>query len=72
MVATIDGKGSDAKEFKRLIRDCIRKAAGDKAYSSRVNRQAVADKGGSHCFKANATANAKGYPAWQISFEACV
>ncbi|PXF50539.1 MAG: hypothetical protein C4B56_08815, partial [Candidatus Methanophagaceae archaeon] len=52
-------KGSDAKEFKRLIRDLprIRKAAGDKAYSSRVNCQAVADKGGKLflCFKANAT-----------------
>jgi len=70
-----DWKGSDAKEFKRLIRDLphIRKAAGDKAYSSRVNCQA-ADKGGKPflCFKANATAKAKGYPAWQISFEACV
>ena len=59
---------------KRLIRDLprIRKAAGDKAYSSRVNCQAVADKGGEPflCFKANATAKAKGYPAWQISFEA--
>ena len=67
-------EGSDAKEFKRLIRDLprIRKAAGDKAYSSRVNCQAVADKGGKPflCFKANATAKAKGYPAWQISFEA--
>ena len=40
-----DWKGSDAKEFKRLIRDLPRKAAGDKAYSSRVNCQAVADKG---------------------------
>ena len=69
-----DWKGSDTKEFKRLIRDLprIRKAAGDKAYSSRVNCQAVADKGGKPflCFKANATAKAKGYPAWQISFEA--
>ena len=65
-----DWKGSYAKEFKR------RKAAGDKAYSSRVNCQAVADKEGKPflCFKANATAKtkAKGYPAWQISFEACV
>jgi len=42
-----DWKCSDAKEFKRLIRDLprIRRAAGDKAYSSRVNCQAVADKG---------------------------
>ena len=69
-----DWKGADAKQFKRLIRDLprIRKAAGDKAYSSRVNCQAVADKGGRPflCFKANATAKAKGCPAWQISFEA--
>ena len=45
-----DWKGSDAKEFKQLIRDLprIRKAAGDKACSSRVNCQAVADKGESH------------------------
>jgi len=71
---TTDWKGADAKEFKRLIRDLprIHKAAGDKAYSSRVNCQAVADKGGKPflCFKANATAKAMGYPAWQISFEA--
>jgi len=69
-----DWKGADAREFKRLIRDLprIHKATGDKAYSSRVNCQAVADKGGKPflCFKANATAKAKGYPAWQISFEA--
>jgi len=73
MIFTItDWKGSDAKEFKWLIRDLprIRKTAGDKAYSSRVNCQAVADKGEKLflCFKANAT-KAKGYPAWQISFE---
>ena len=43
-----DWKGSDPKEFKRLIRDLPRlgKAAGDKAYSSRANCQAVADKKG--------------------------
>jgi len=46
-----DRKGSDAKEFKRLIRDCIRKAAGDKACSSRVNCQAVAGKGGKPLFQ---------------------
>ena len=42
-----DWKGSDSKEFKRLIQDLprIRKAAGDKAYSSRVNCQAVAEGG---------------------------
>jgi transposase len=67
-------KGSDSKEFKRLIKDLPRlnKAAGDKAYSSRANCQAVADKKGKPflCFKANATAKAKGFPAWQISFNA--
>jgi transposase len=69
-----DWRGSDSKEFKRLIRDLPRlgKAAADKAYSSRVNCQAVADKKGRPfiAFKANATGRAKGYPAWQISFRA--
>ena len=69
-----DWKGSDSKEFQRLIRDLSRigKAAGDKAYSSRANCQAVADKKGKPflCFKANATGKARGYPAWQISFRA--
>jgi transposase len=71
---TTDWKGADAKQFKRLIKDLprIHRAVGDKAYSSRVNCQAVADKGGMPFlrFKTNATAKAKGYPAWQISFEA--
>ncbi len=69
-----DWKSADSKEFKRLIKDlpCLNKVAGDKAYSSRVNCQAVADKKGKPflCFKANATGKAKGYPAWQISFNA--
>jgi transposase len=69
-----DWKGSDSKEFQRLIRDLPRlgKVVGDKAYSSRANCQAVADKKGKPflCFKANATGKAKGYPAWQISFRA--
>ena len=69
-----DWKGSDSKGFQRLIRDLPRlgKVAGDKAYSSRANCQAVADKKGKPflCFKANATGKAKGYPAWQISFRA--
>ena len=67
-------KGSDSKEFQRLIRNLPRlgKVAGDKAYSSRANCQAVADKKGKPflCFKTNATGKAKGYPAWQISFRA--
>jgi len=69
-----DWKGADSKEFKRLIRDLPRlgKVAGDKAYSSRINCQVVADKKGKPflCFKANATGKAKGYPAWQIAFKA--
>ena len=69
-----DLEGSDSKEFKRLIRDLPRlgKVAGDKAYSSRANCQAVAEKKGKPflCFKANATGKAKGYPAWQLSFKA--
>jgi transposase len=67
-----DWRGSDSREFKRLISDLPRlgKAAADKAYSSRVNCQAVAEKKGQPfiAFKANATGRAKGYPAWQISF----
>lgn len=45
-----DWKGADSKEFQRLIRDLPRlgKVAGDKAYSSRANCQAVADKKASH------------------------
>jgi len=69
-----DWRGSDSREFKRLISDLPRlgKAAADKAYSSRVNCQAVADKKGRPfiAFKANATGRPKGYPAWQISFRA--
>ena len=69
-----DWKGSDSKEFKRLIGDLPRlsKVAGDKAYSSRANCQAVADKKGKPflCFKANATGRAKGSPAWQLLFMA--
>lgn len=70
---TITGwKGSDSKEFKRLINDLPRlgKVAGDKIYSSRKNCQMVADKRGTPylCFKSNVTGKAKGYPAWKISF----
>jgi len=69
-----DWKGADSKEFIRLIKalPSLNKATGDKAYSSRVNCQAIADKKGKPflCFKANATGKAKGYPAWQISFKA--
>ena len=72
--AITDWKGSGAREFQRLIRDLPRlgRVVGDKAYSSRVNCQAVADKKGKPflCFKANATGKEKGYSAWQISFRA--
>jgi len=72
---TITGwKGSDTKEFKRLIKKLptIGKVAGDKAYSSRENCQIVADKKGTPylCFKSNATGRAKGSQAWKISFHA--
>lgn len=72
---TITGwRGSDSKEFKRLIKDLPRleKVAGDKIYSSRKNCQMVADKGGTPylSFKSNVTGKAKGYPAWKISFRA--
>lgn len=67
-------RGSDSKEFKRLIKDLPRlgKVAGDKAYSSRKNCQAVADKKGTPYlhFKENAKGRAKGYPEWRISFRA--
>lgn len=71
---TITGwKGSDSKEFKRLIRDLPRlgKVAGDKIYSSRKNCQMVADKNGTpyFAFKTNVTGKSKGYPAWRISFK---
>ena len=69
-----DAKSSDSKEFTRLIKDLpsIGKAVGDKAYSSRANCQAVAQKKGKPflCFKKNATGKAKSSPAWQLSFKA--
>lgn len=67
-------KGSESKEFKRLINSLPRlgKVAGDKAYSSRKNCQAVVDKRGTPylCFKSNVTGKAKGHPGWKISFKA--
>jgi len=71
---TITGwKGSDSKEFKRLLRYLprIAKAAGDKAYSSRKNCDIVTEKGGKPylCFKSNATGRAKGSTAWKVSFQ---
>ena len=69
-----DWKGSDPVEFKRLIRDLPRlgKVAADKAYLSRENCRAIADKGGTPylCFKSNSTGKAKGCLAWKISFKA--
>lgn len=72
---TITGwRSSETGQFKRLIHDLpgLGKVAGDKAYSSRDNCQAVADKGGTPylCFKANSTGRAKGSAAWKVSFAA--
>jgi transposase len=61
----------DSPEFKRLIQSLpvLGNVVGDKAYSSRVNCQLVADKKGKPYlyFKDNATDKAKGKPAWIIS-----
>jgi transposase len=48
------------------------KPAADKAYSSRANCPAVAERKGRPfiALKANATGRAKGYPVWQISVRA--
>lgn len=61
----------DSPEFKRLIQglSVLGNVLGDKAYSSRVNCQMVADKKGKPYlyFKDNATNKAKGKPAWIVS-----
>jgi len=48
------------------------KVFGDKAYSSRSNCQAVAEKGGKPylAFKTNATMKSKGSTAWHVSLKA--
>jgi hypothetical protein len=64
----------DSKEFKYLIEHLpeLGNVLGDKAFSSRNNCQLVADKNGTPylCFRKNARSNAKGKPAWIISFRA--
>ncbi len=64
----------DSREFSRLITSlpslgCV---LGDKALSSRVNCQLVADKKGVPYlhFRDNATSTARGHPAWLVSFRA--
>lgn len=65
----------DSREFERLIKHLpeVDKVLGDKAYSSRVNCQLVADKHGTPylSFHKNATSRARGKPEWIISFRAC-
>jgi transposase len=67
-------KRHDSPEFKKLLSHLPELGAvfGDKAFSSRGNCQIVADKNGVPYlhFKDNATSNAKGKPAWIISFRA--
>lgn len=62
----------DSKEFEHLIKHLpdLGNVLGDKAFSSRNNCQLVADKNGTPylCFRTNARSNAKGKPAWIISF----
>ncbi len=62
----------DSKEFEHLIKHLpeLGNVLGDKAFSSRNNCQLAADKNGTPylCFQTNARSNAKGKPAWIISF----
>jgi transposase len=62
----------DSMEFKKMITALpqISAALGDKAYSSRMNCQLVADRGGIPylIFKDNVKGTAKGNSAWKISF----
>ena len=64
----------DSREFGQLIKNLpeLGNVLGDKALSSRNNCQLVADKNGTPylCFRKNARSNAKGKPAWIISFRA--
>jgi transposase len=64
----------DSKEFEHLIKHLpeLGNVLGDKAFSSRNNCQLIADKNGTPylCFKKNARSNAKGKPAWIVSFRA--
>jgi len=62
----------DSKEFENLIKHLpeLGNVLGDKAFSSRNNCQLVVDKNGTPylCFRKNARSNAKGKPAWLVSF----
>jgi len=64
----------DSTEFENLLKHLpeLGNVFGDKALSSRGNCQLVADKKGVPYlhFKGNVTSNAKGKPAWIISFRA--
>jgi hypothetical protein len=64
----------DSKEFEHLIKHLpeLGNVLGDKAFSSRNNCQLVVNKNGTPylCFRKNARSNAKGKPAWIISFRA--
>jgi len=64
----------DSTEFENLLKHLpeLGNVFGDKALSSRGNCQLVADKKGVPYlhFKDNVTSNAKGKPAWIISFRA--
>jgi hypothetical protein len=64
----------DSKEFKHLIKHLpdLGNVLGDKAFSSRNNCQLVVDKNGTPylCFRKNVRSNAKGKPAWILSFRA--
>jgi len=64
----------DSTEFENLLKHLpeLCNVFGDKAFSSRGNCQLVADKNGVPYlhFKDNVTSNAKGKPAWLISFRA--
>jgi hypothetical protein len=62
----------DSKEFEHLIKHLpkLGNVLGDKAFSSRNNCQLIVDKNGTPylCFRKNARSNAKGKPAWIVSF----
>jgi len=64
----------DSKEFEHLIKHLpkLGNVLGDKAFSSRNNCQLIVDKNGTPylCFRKNARSNAKGKPAWIVSFRA--
>ena len=68
------GRCHESPEFTRLLRHlpAVGKVMADKAFSSRKNCQLVADKQGTPylCFRENATAKPRGFPAWKMSLRA--